>query len=112
MDEFLLPECVHNHGVICGARTCEKCGWNPDVIEKRKTAIRMMGVTALAKNPEGFDEMYAVKYILKNCKDYGGEMIHAEMQKNLGISYAAYQTERRKAKNLVRKMVLEELACM
>lgn len=112
MDEFTIPRCVHNHGIMCSIRQCEKCGWNPDVAEKRLRALRLMGKQALVKHPEGLDELYAVKYILRNCKDYGGEMGHAEMQKNLGIGYPAYQTEKRKAKDIVRNLIMEAIECM
>lgn len=112
MDEFTLPRCVYNHGIICSTRECGRCGWNPDVAEKRLKAIRLMGRDALVKHPEGIDELYAVKYILRNSRDYGGEMLHTEMQKNLGIGAAAYQAEKRKARDIVRKQIMEVIECM
>ena len=38
----LLPLCKHNGGVECPKfqRKCETCGWNPDVIKKRKEEVR------------------------------------------------------------------------
>lgn len=36
-----VEDCKYNAGVGCGEKLgCEKCGWNPEVIEKRKSGWR------------------------------------------------------------------------
>ena len=112
MDEFTEPRCVHNHGVVCETRNCGKCGWNPNVDEKRRKAITLMGRDALVKHPEGIDELFSVKYILRNYKEYGGDMVHAEMQKRLGLGHPAYQAEKRKAHDIVKNLIMEAIECM
>ena len=32
--------CKFNGGVNCGIEECEKCGWNPEVEQRRKEALR------------------------------------------------------------------------
>lgn len=36
-----VTQCPHNEEVLCQhTADCEKCGWNPDVAERRLEAIR------------------------------------------------------------------------
>lgn len=32
-----LPECKYNMGVNCNGKSCETCGWNPDIKKQRTT---------------------------------------------------------------------------
>lgn len=33
-------QCPYNEGVHCRSRVCHRCGWNPEVIQKRNDVIK------------------------------------------------------------------------
>lgn len=41
--------CPHNAGLICESRNCTKCGFFPEVHERRIAAIRKYGVKRIPK---------------------------------------------------------------
>ena len=85
---------------------CATCGWNPKIEAQRKDLLRLIGRDALQNKEDDFDDdQYAMRYILRNLKEYGGEMSREEIQATLMIGDNTYSEEKQKAKDVVKKMV-------
>lgn len=37
--EITTPSCIHNQAIACESHRCSRCGWNPEVEQKRKAAM-------------------------------------------------------------------------
>lgn len=62
MPKRVNKDCLWNIGVECGDPDCRRCGWNPQVIETRKEAIRqgpaVVRFVVPAKPPEPREKWY------------------------------------------------------
>jgi hypothetical protein len=57
----MIRICPHNYEVDCGANTCDRCGWNPEVAKKRlQEAMKTMSDSKLYKVAfTGYCEVWA-----------------------------------------------------